>query len=104
MLEVKRHIYNARGGAPPYRGTYHTATGTVVLDPTKKLEEQEDDLMEGPSGKLFKIPKGKEPPSKWEDEEDCGQPVDMSMTAKDAFGESGDAFELVVLLPMRGMD
>merc|ERR1719189_2615715 len=39
-VRVTRHVYHARGGAPPYRGSYLTSTDTVELDPGTLLSEQ----------------------------------------------------------------
>eukprot|EP00971_Amphidinium_carterae_P146688 2907322-Amphidinium_carterae.1 len=39
-LKVRRHIYNFRGGAPPYRGLHLTATEEILLDPSVAIAEQ----------------------------------------------------------------
>merc|ERR1712008_598536 len=40
MAKVKRHVYNARGGVPPYRGSYLTASDFVDLVLSSPLQDQ----------------------------------------------------------------
>eukprot|EP00405_Crypthecodinium_cohnii_P001080 CAMPEP_0194756006 /NCGR_PEP_ID=MMETSP0323_2-20130528/9780_1 /TAXON_ID=2866 ORGANISM="Crypthecodinium cohnii, Strain Seligo" /NCGR_SAMPLE_ID=MMETSP0323_2 /ASSEMBLY_ACC=CAM_ASM_000346 /LENGTH=118 /DNA_ID=CAMNT_0039675325 /DNA_START=17 /DNA_END=373 /DNA_ORIENTATION=+ len=109
MMDIKRHVYNARGGAPPHRGSYHTASDTATVDPTVSLRDQMEKLGQSQPGsmsdpKFARIPKGKEPPNKWEEREDgCGEEIDLDSKPDEVFGKNGE-YELVALLPMRGMD
>ena len=46
-IKVRRHVYNARGGAPPHRGYHLVATDEVELAPGKKLKEQWGKIVPG---------------------------------------------------------
>eukprot|EP00446_Apocalathium_sp_SHHI-4_P057614 CAMPEP_0177296976 /NCGR_PEP_ID=MMETSP0368-20130122/2713_1 /TAXON_ID=447022 ORGANISM="Scrippsiella hangoei-like, Strain SHHI-4" /NCGR_SAMPLE_ID=MMETSP0368 /ASSEMBLY_ACC=CAM_ASM_000363 /LENGTH=492 /DNA_ID=CAMNT_0018755145 /DNA_START=72 /DNA_END=1551 /DNA_ORIENTATION=- len=105
MLVVRRHIYNARGGAPPYRGSYLTASDEVELDVGVPLCQQFEKLLPPQTGPfppslaaIDASPEGA--PQKWEEH---GLSVDPELCPEEAFGDQG-AVELVVLMPMQGMD
>lgn len=112
-MKVWRHVYNAQGGSPEYRGYYLVASDEVELDPHKPLKEQWEQLVpadgypgEGkPAPGQFPVlgfqPDG-EAPRKWEANLN-EVPVDLEETPMKFFGADGSV-EYAVLLPMRGMD
>jgi hypothetical protein len=118
-IKITRHVYNARGGAPPYRGSYLTATDEVILDGNVLLANQKHKLVPAsgappsfgmaPSPEMYILPAAASAPQKWEDQAAPGiQKVDFNKKAADAFGTNfGIDFgisQLVVLIPMMGMD
>eukprot|EP00928_Gymnodinium_smaydae_P096212 TRINITY_DN8447_c0_g1_i2.p2 TRINITY_DN8447_c0_g1~~TRINITY_DN8447_c0_g1_i2.p2 ORF type:complete len:241 (+),score=38.52 TRINITY_DN8447_c0_g1_i2:913-1635(+) len=115
LLRVTRHVYNGRGGAPPHRGSYLTATDDIELDASMTMEEQMHKLVPndgmGPAGRLGPRPhlvvvRVQDAPKRWQDlEQQKGVnvfPVDGAQIAGDLFDSHDKA--LVVLVPMRGMD
>ncbi|CAL1134261.1 unnamed protein product, partial [Cladocopium goreaui] len=111
-IKVRRHVYQGRGGAPPYRGFHLVATDEVELEPGKKLGEQwtkmvPEDGYPGPSGyQVFPFAFQSTPsfkvPEKWEGGMNEVK-VEQDIFPEDVFGVDGEV-ELAVLLPMRGMD
>jgi len=109
-IKVKRHVYNARGGAPPYRGSYLTATDTVELAADKSLGEQRDKIVPSSgfgaglsSGTWAIFPADQEAPRCWEfpspGGESLGAPQLEQSPRKILAGKA-----LVVLIPMMGFD
>eukprot|EP00435_Cladocopium_sp_Y103_P011978 s3833_g3.t1 len=111
-IKVRRHVYQARGGAPPHRGYHLVATDEVELEPGKKLGEQwtkmvPEDGYPGPGGYqafpfAFQSTPSFQVPKKWEGGLNEVK-VEEDIFPEDAFGVDGEA-ELAVLIPMRGMD
>jgi len=110
-LTIKRHVYHARGGAPPHRGDYLTATDSIELQSNKVLSDQIT-LMVPPDGMggmfggatLYLLPAGQAAPMK--DPALFGSPhqqPDMSKTAHEVFGHPA-GYDLIVCIPMKGMD
>jgi hypothetical protein len=116
IIKVTRHVYNARGGAPPYRGSYLTSTEEVMLTSNVTLMAQKSQLipasgysMFGGEPDAYTLPSGTTAPSKWESY-DGTTPLGAkkliidpqgTTTASDVF-KAGE--QLVVLIPMSGMD
>jgi hypothetical protein len=128
MVKVKRHIYNARGGAPPHRGSYLTSTEEIELDPTMTLGNQMHKIVPGHGagkgmGKMGKtkskfetkskfapnvwIWHADEVPRKWGEDEgaDIAKPERLfsdCVQLPEIFAKGGKS--LVILIPMLGMD
>lgn len=103
MMKIKRHVYMARGGAPPYRGSYLTATDFVELDASRSIQEQINVLSsQGGSPQLASFPAFENTPGRWEFPSPGGQAVtDFTKTVQEVFGSSK---AVIVLVPMMGMD
>mmetsp|Transcript_53836 Transcript_53836/g.125532 ORF Transcript_53836/g.125532 Transcript_53836/m.125532 type:complete len:437 (-) Transcript_53836:94-1404(-) len=115
-IKVKRHVYNMRGGAPPYRGYHLVASDEVELLPASKISEQLDKLVpydrfgdsDGsplhvqPLLHAFQATPSGEVPKKWEGGMNEVEIGPLS-TPAEVFGVDGHV-ELAVLAPMRGMD
>lgn len=108
-LQVKRHVYQAHGGAPPHRGYHLTATDEVELEPDLPLREQWQALVPSdgypggpdPHGPIVRVFQSQpEPPATWED---WGDEVNPDAAALEVFGLHMNV-EVAVMLPMRGMD
>jgi len=114
-IQVKRHVYNMRGGAPPHRGYLLVASDEIELLCDETLGNQMQSLATGdgyPGGKssgkggpqmyAFQATPSQSAPKKWE-----GGMNEVSLqlqsTAEETFGVDGFV-DLAVLLPMRGMD
>mmetsp|Transcript_16149 Transcript_16149/g.43498 ORF Transcript_16149/g.43498 Transcript_16149/m.43498 type:complete len:106 (-) Transcript_16149:90-407(-) len=102
-LVVRRHVYNARGGAPPYRGSFLTATDEVELDANVPFVAQEQLVFPSEGCQLFAIPRSPDgrAPNRWED--GLGVEVGLEASPAEVFGIWGQ-HEMVVLVPMDGMD
>jgi len=116
IIKVTRHIYNARGGAPPYRGSYLTSTEEVMLTSNVTLMAQKSQLipasgysMFGGEPQAYTLPSGTTAPRKWESYDDT-TPLGAKQLIIDPQGTTtaSDVFnageQLVVLIPMQGMD
>ncbi|CAK9066239.1 unnamed protein product [Durusdinium trenchii] len=111
-IKVKRHVYNARGGAPPYRGYHLVATDEVELLPGKKLSDQFGKIIPddgypapghfAPRAVAFQSTPSAQAPRKWEGGMNEVE-VDGNSTPEETFGVDGEV-ELAVLIPMRGFD
>jgi Ca2+-binding EF-hand superfamily protein len=105
IAKVKRHVYNARGGAPPYRGSYLTASDFVDLDLSSSLQDQMNIICHHSSSQneqLASFPADAEVPRRWEFPSPGGQMVtDLSQIAREGFDLNR---AVVVLVPMMGMD
>eukprot|EP00930_Biecheleria_cincta_P057204 TRINITY_DN4317_c0_g1_i1.p1 TRINITY_DN4317_c0_g1~~TRINITY_DN4317_c0_g1_i1.p1 ORF type:complete len:614 (-),score=142.22 TRINITY_DN4317_c0_g1_i1:76-1917(-) len=113
IMKVKRHVYNMRGGAPPYRGYHLVASDEVELYPDTPMGEQMDKLAVddgypghrmggGPVIQAFQASASGKPPSMWEGGFNQVD-IDDASTARDLFGMDGSV-HVAVLVPMRGMD
>eukprot|EP00928_Gymnodinium_smaydae_P090457 TRINITY_DN74250_c0_g1_i1.p1 TRINITY_DN74250_c0_g1~~TRINITY_DN74250_c0_g1_i1.p1 ORF type:complete len:347 (+),score=44.64 TRINITY_DN74250_c0_g1_i1:38-1042(+) len=113
-ISLTRHVYTAHGGAPPHRGDHLTATDTVRLASNLTFREQlrtiaPDGGMLAPMGDprlcVYERPKGSaaetSAPRKWENM--AGEYLDLDKKVCDYFSPTTNK-DLVVLLPMRGMD
>eukprot|EP00434_Breviolum_minutum_P038435 symbB.v1.2.034091.t1/scaffold4322.1/size41248/2 len=111
-IKVRRHVYQMRGGAPPYRGYNLVATDEVELEPGKKLGDQWSSVVpddgypapRAPTGipMAFQSTPSSQVPKKWEggmNEVD----IDQEALPEDVFGVDAEV-ELAVLVPMRGVD
>jgi len=119
LVKVKRHIYNARGGAPPRRGSYLTSTEEVELDPTMTIGDQMYKIVPGDGagkgmGKMklkfalhALIWHSEEVPRKWGEDDgsvtaEPEQLGDNCAQLPEIFANGGKS--IVILIPMRGMD
>jgi len=111
-LKVRRHVYKARGGAPPHRGYHLVATDEIDLAPNAKISEQMEILVppDGISRRMpdhytmqaFQASPNEQAPRKWEggmNEVD----LDASLTAEEIFGTLQNV-DLAVMVPMAGFD
>ncbi|CAJ1424416.1 unnamed protein product [Effrenium voratum] len=112
-IKVKRHVYNARGGAPPYRGYNLVASDEVELLAASPLKDEWDKLVPGdgypgeatkfsPTVLAFQATPSAQVPRKWEGGMN-EVPVSETSTAEETFGTDGEV-ELAILIPMRGFD
>lgn len=115
-LRVRRHVYQARGGAPPHRGTFLVATDEVELDADVELRQQVELLSpaqyswmswEEMADALFTLPHSPEgAPRQWDQGAlqvaQAGK-VDAGATAREALG-CDSKLDIALVLPMRGMD
>lgn len=111
IMKVTRHVYNMRGGAPPYRGYHLVASDEVELFPDSTMGEQMDKLVvadgypgsgSGPVIQAFQASESGKAPPMWEGGMNEVE-IDIASTARDTFGMDGTV-HVVVLVPMRGMD
>eukprot|EP00440_Ansanella_granifera_P059497 gb/GFBE01064486.1/.p1 GENE.gb/GFBE01064486.1/~~gb/GFBE01064486.1/.p1 ORF type:complete len:408 (+),score=94.94 gb/GFBE01064486.1/:1-1224(+) len=105
-LKVLRHVYNMRGGAPPYRGYALVASEEVELMSDSTVGEQmglivPSSLPRGTQVKAFQCD-GKAP-AKYGETSMNEVELDLAQCAKDMFGTNGDV-AIAVLVPMMGMD
>ncbi|CAE7512756.1 unnamed protein product [Symbiodinium microadriaticum] len=111
-LKVRRHVYKARGGAPPHRGYHLVATDEIDLAPNAKISEQLEVLVP-PDGisrrtpdnyklKAFQASPNEQAPRKWEGGMNEVEP-DLSLTAEELFGTLQNV-DLAVMVPMEGFD
>jgi len=109
IMKIKRHVYNARGGPPPYRGSYLTATDFIELDAKQSLQDQKNKIfpLSGygaglSSGEIASFPVGTEPPRRWEFPSPGGEMLESQLgkTAGDIFTDKA----VVVLIPLLGFD
>jgi len=111
-IQVKRHVYNMRGGAPPYRGYNLVASDEIELLCDETLGNQMQNLAArdgypggGSAGEqmyAFQATPSGTAPKKWEGGMNEVE-IKPESTAADTFGVDG-LVELAVMLPMRGMD
>ena len=102
-VKMKRHVYNAHGCAPPYRGSYLTATDFVELDASRSLQEQIHIISDqGHDAQLASFPTDVDAPRRWELSSPGWQLVtDLTKTVQEVFGSNK---AVVVLMPMIGTD
>lgn len=101
-VKVTRHVY-ARGG----KGCRLTATDTVELVPCMALGKQMSIIVPHggfkgkgkDQGKVFVRPCGDEPPRTWKGQ---GVEIDLTRSPVEVFGSAER--DVVVLIPMMGMD
>lgn len=106
-MVVKRHVYEARGGAPPYCGDWLVASDEVELDSSRPLYEQWDALLPADGypekdrlrPEVLLHPNKDQAPVFWGDQPRTRAPD----TTVGAIFSSG-TFDVAILMPVTGID